>query len=94
MDGAVTAVELPTFLSSDNLRWILLGVIAVLVLVAVLVANFVRRMVTRVAMLGLLAVVAVLVWIEWANLGDCRETCSCRLFGQDVQVPDRFGCGG
>lgn len=89
----LTAAELPTFLSSENLRWILLGAVVVLVVVAILVANLVRTMVTRVVLLGVVALVAVLLWVQWADLGDCRETCSCRLFGQDVQVSDRFGCG-
>ena len=61
------------------------GVVAVLLLV--LAARLLRRLVVRVVVVVALAALAIGLWDQRAELGDCVATCDCSLFGQVVEVP-------
>jgi hypothetical protein len=82
------ALELPSFITSDNLPWLIVAAIVVLVALALLVANFVRSLALRIALLGVIGLAVLALWVQRAELADCQDTCECRLFGQDVHVPE------
>ena len=42
---------------------------------------------------GLVGGLVVALWVQRDDLKDCQATCSCRLFGQEVQVPPGRLCG-
>jgi hypothetical protein len=60
----------------------------VLVVAAFLVLRFVKKMVLRVVLVGIVVGLAVFVWWERAYLKDCVPKCSCSVAGFEVQVPD------
>lgn len=78
---------MPDWLDPELLRQMSVGVLIALGVAALLVFRFVTKMVTRLIMLGVIAVLATGVWLQWDNLQDCADDCSCELFGQDVHVP-------
>lgn len=75
------------WVDAESLQHILLGSMVVLALGAVLVMRVVRRLVLRVVLVALIGVLAASLWLQRADLQDCVDTCTCRLFGQDVAVP-------
>jgi hypothetical protein len=54
---------------------------------ALFVIRTVRRLAVRLLMLGLLAGVAVLLYVERDDLEDCGRTCTCRVAGVDFDLP-------
>ncbi|HEX7095183.1 MAG TPA: hypothetical protein VF183_04835 [Acidimicrobiales bacterium] len=79
-------VTLPDWIDPDNARTIALAVgIAALVLIVV-VLRFVQKLVLKLAITAVLALVAILAWAERADLGDCAKTCECNLLGFDVEI--------
>jgi membrane associated rhomboid family serine protease len=63
--------------------------IAILTLLAltVLVLRLVHQVAWRAALLGLLAAVALFVYVNRAPLETCARTCECQMAGQDITVP-------
>jgi hypothetical protein len=82
------ALELPSFITSDNLPWLIIAAIVVLLALALVVANFVRSLVVRIVLLGVIGLAVLALWVQRSELSDCQETCECRLFGQDVHIPE------
>lgn len=72
---------------AESLQPILLGATVVLVVGAALVWRGVRRLLLRVVLVALIGALAAGLWLQRADLQDCVDTCSCKLFGQDVAVP-------
>ena len=72
---------------AESLQNIILGAMVVLAVAVVLVMRVVRRLLLRVVLIALLGVLAASLWLQRADLQDCVDTCSCRLFGQHVAVP-------
>ena len=75
------------WVDAESLPDIILGAIAALGVLAVLVMWIVRKLLLRLVLVVLIAALAASLWLQRADLQDCVETCSCRLFGQDVTVP-------
>lgn len=48
----------------------------------------VQKATTRLALLGLVFVVGIGLWWQREELEDCRGQCTCRVFGQTVEMPD------
>ena len=71
----------------ESLQQIILGAMVVLAILVVLVMRVVRRLLLRVALVVLIGALAASLWLQRADLQDCVDTCSCRLFGQEVAVP-------
>ena len=84
---------IPESLDADTLRWIILVVLAMIVVGMYAVIRFVQKRVTRGLMLALLVVIGIALYVERENLADCVDTCSCTLFGQDVQIPENRNTG-
>jgi hypothetical protein len=88
----VLGVTLPSWINPDNARTIALVVgIAALVLIVV-VLRFIQKLVLKVAITIVLALVTFIAWNERADLGDCAKTCECRILGVDVEVPSSPTC--
>ena len=47
----------------------------------------VRKLLLRLLLLAIIGTLAVSLWLQRADLQDCVQTCSCRLFGQEVAIP-------
>ena len=75
------------WIDAEALPDIILGAIAALGVLAVLVMWVVRKLLLRLVLIVLIGALAASLWLQRADLQDCVETCSCRLFGQDVTVP-------
>lgn len=75
------------WVDAGSLQAILLGAIAALAVLAVLVMRVVRRLVLRLLLVAVVGTLAAGLWLQRADLADCVDTCSCRLFGQEVAVP-------
>jgi hypothetical protein len=82
---------LPESLDSVTLQRIAIGVLIGLAVLSLLVFRFVQKMATRLILFAIIVGLAAVVWMQRAELGDCAQTCDCRLLGQDVRVP-RLAC--
>ncbi|MBP7928481.1 MAG: hypothetical protein KAZ88_07735 [Acidimicrobiia bacterium] len=76
----------PSALDSDTLRVVVVVIILAIVGISIALSLFITRMVTKMVVLGIGAVLVITLWNARADLGDCAQTCSCSLFGQDVTV--------
>lgn len=79
---------IPNWLDVDTLRWVIPLVMLVILVAMFVVARFVTKIVTKAVLLSVLALFGLTLWIQRADLGDCAETCKCRLYGQEVEIPD------
>lgn len=75
------------WLDTEKLRWLLLAPIGLVTAGLYLVLRFVRKMLTRGALVVVLIGLGVSLWLQRADLADCAQDCSCSLFGRAVQVP-------
>jgi hypothetical protein len=81
------AAQLPSWANSDNLQWIALGVIGVMLVFMFLVLRFIQKLVLKGTLFGILAIVGLIAWIEREDLKDCADTCECSVVGFDVKIP-------
>lgn len=75
------------WLDTEKLRWLLLAPIGLVTAGLYLVLRFVRKLLTRGALVVVLVGLGVSLWLQRADLADCAQDCSCSLFGRAVQVP-------
>jgi hypothetical protein len=82
-------------LDSERLQWIALVALGVLVVLAVVVVRFVQKVAVKVVLLAVMAGAALLAWNARNELGNCAETCACKVYGLEIHVPepacDEFG---
>lgn len=78
---------IPDWADAESLQQIILGAIVALAILAALVMRTLRRLLLRLVLVVLIGALAASLWLQRADLQDCAETCSCKLFGQDVTVP-------
>ncbi len=69
------------------LQTILIQAVLVCVFVGFLVARFVGKAATRLALLVALVAVAGGIWYYRGTLDECRTSCDCRFFGKQIRVP-------
>ena len=72
---------------AESLQQMIVVAMVVLAILAVLVMRVVRRLLLRIVLVVLIGALAASLWLQRADLQDCVDTCSCRLFGQQVAVP-------
>ena len=60
---------------------VLLGVILLLIL------RFVSKLLLKLSFLTIVFALALGVWSERSELSGCISTCSCEIFGQNIQIP-------
>ena len=75
------------WLDAESLRHVIIGAMVVLAVVAAFVIKAVRRLLLQVVLVVITMALAVSLWLQRADLGDCAATCSCSLYGLDVTVP-------
>ena len=75
------------WVDAESLQPIITGVIVALGILAMVLMWVVRRLLLRLMLLAIIGALAASLWLQRADLQDCVETCSCRLFGQEVAVP-------
>lgn len=86
-------VVLPEWLDADRMNVALVGGIASLAVAAFVALRLIRKLMLAVLVAIVLAGAAALLAVQWTGLRDCRETCTCNVFGQSVEVPDNPLCG-
>lgn len=69
---------------ADNVTQIAVGTLLVL---TVLVVRMIQKATTRAILLGLIALVAIVVYVNRRPLEACAKTCECEIAGQHVTVP-------
>lgn len=84
---------MPDWLDPATLRWVILVAIAVILVGMFLVVRFVQKLMMKTLLFALLAGIGLSLWVQREDLQDCVDTCSCSLYGQDVEIPDDRGCG-
>ena len=75
------------WVDAESLQAIILGAIVALGVLAALVLKVVRKLLLRLLLVALIGALAASLWFQRADLQDCVETCSCKLYGQEVAVP-------
>lgn len=78
---------LPVWLNSENLRTLLMGVLIVKVIGVLILLRLLRGLMTRIVLIAVVAALGVGVWLQRTNLETCVKTCSCEIFGRQVEIP-------
>jgi hypothetical protein len=68
-------------------REVVIGAVVVLLVLVVLVVRFVQKLMLRMVLVALMVVVGIGVYVSRDELAECTQTCSCELFGRQVDVP-------
>ena len=69
---------------ADNIPQIAIGTLLVL---TVLVVRMIQKAMLRAVLLGLIALVALFVYVNRAPLKACAKTCECEIGGRHITVP-------
>lgn len=75
------------WIDAESLQQLIVVAMVVLAVGAALVWRVVRRLLLRLVLVALIGALAASLWLQRADLQDCVDTCSCQLFGQEVDVP-------
>ena len=81
------AAQLPSWANSDNLQWIAIVVIGVMLVLMFLVLRFIQKLVLKGTLFAIFAIIGVVAWTQRADLEDCARTCDCKVLGFDVKIP-------
>ncbi len=84
---------LPTWLDADRLQQVSVFIMFGLAVIGFIIWRVVRAVVVRMIWLGVIALMIGGLYFQRDELKQCQATCSCRLFGQEVVVPDNPACG-
>ncbi|WP_419856259.1 hypothetical protein [Candidatus Poriferisodalis sp.] len=84
---------LPEWLDADRLSIALVSGIAALAAAAFVALRLIRRLMVAVLVSVVLVGGAVVLAVQWSGLRDCQDTCSCEVFGRQVEVPQNPLCG-
>ena len=80
-------------LSSDTVEKLSFVLIGVIVVVSVLIVRSTLKVLSKVALIVVLAGLGVALFQNRVELGRCSQTCSCTIYGHDVDVPHLpFSC--
>jgi hypothetical protein len=58
---------------------------------AIVVLRTIQKATTRLLLLGIFLVAGIGLWWQREELEDCQGQCTCRVFAQDVRMPDIGG---
>lgn len=78
---------MPDWLDPATLRDAIIGVLGGLAILALLVLRFIRKVILRVVVIGVLGAAALVLYVERESLADCAHDCSCDFLGFEVEVP-------
>jgi hypothetical protein len=85
--GAVAAFP-DDALDADQLETVIIGLMVVCAIALVFVLRTMQKVGTRVVLSVALIAIGGGLWTQRQALQDCAGQCECRVFGQDVEVPD------
>jgi hypothetical protein len=75
-------------LDADQLELVIIGLMVVCAVALVFVFRTMQKITTRVVLALVLVAAGAGLWLQREALQDCAGECECRVFGQDVRVPD------
>ncbi len=81
------------WLDVDRLNVALVGGIASLAVAALVALRLIRKLALAVLVAVVLVCAAAVLALQWTGLRNCRETCTCEVFGRSVDVPTNPLCG-
>lgn len=58
-----------------------------ILLLALLALRLIVKTMTRVVVLGFLALLVIFVYVERDNINECAQTCTCTIAGFDAELP-------
>ena len=80
-------------LTADTVEKLAIVMVAVIIVIAVLVVRSSLKVISKLAMIAVLAGLGVALFQNRVELGRCSQTCSCAIYGHDVEVPHLpFSC--
>lgn len=80
-------------LDPDTVEKLTIGMVAVIVVVSVVIVRSSLKALSKVAIVVVLAGLGVALFQNRVELGRCSQTCSCAIYGHDVEVPHLpFSC--
>ena len=94
--GAVCVLSrevITEWLAVDRLNVALVGGIASLAVAALVALRLIRKLALAVLVAVVLVCGAAVLALQWTGLRNCRETCTCEVFGRSVDVPTNPLCG-
>ncbi len=78
-------------LEKDQIEIAILVLLVVCAIGAVIVLRTIQKATTRMLLLGIFLIAGVGLWWQREELEDCRGQCTCRIFAQDVRMPEVAG---
>jgi hypothetical protein len=86
-------VRLLSALTGDTVEKLAIGLLVVIVVIVILVVRSSLKLMSKLAMIVALGALGVGIFQNRVELGRCSQTCSCTIYGQDVEVPHLpFSC--
>jgi hypothetical protein len=86
-------VILLSALTADTVERLAIGFLLVIAVIAILVVRSSLKLISKLAMVLALGALGVGIFQNRVELGRCSQTCSCTIYGQDVEVPHLpFSC--
>jgi uncharacterized YccA/Bax inhibitor family protein len=80
-------------LTADTVEKLAIGMLVVIAVFALLVIRSSFKLLSKLAMIVALGGLGVGLFQNRVELGRCSQTCSCTIYGQDVEVPHLpFSC--
>jgi hypothetical protein len=87
MGGALAALD------ADTTEKVVIGFVIVLVIGAVLIARSTLKLAAKLALILVIGGLGLALFQNRVELGRCSKTCSCAIYGHDVEVPHLpFAC--
>jgi hypothetical protein len=87
-NGAAVLADIPDRLDADQVEIAIVVLLVVCAIGAIVVLRTIQKAATRMLLLVVLLAVGVGLWWQREELEQCQGQCTCRVFGQDVNVPD------
>lgn len=75
------------WLDPEILRWAIVVALGVLIVIAFWILAVIRKVIAKIVLLALMVLLGTSLWVQREGLSDCAQTCSCSLYGLDLQIP-------
>ncbi len=81
------AIAFPSWMDADRMRTAMIVATGAFGALACCAMVLVRKAVTKIFFVGVLAAVGLGAWFYRADLERCQKTCTCSLAGHKIEVP-------
>ncbi|MEY2433916.1 MAG: hypothetical protein QOC92_3641 [Acidimicrobiaceae bacterium] len=86
-------VVLLSALTADTVEKLAIGLLVVIAIASILVIRSSLKLISKLGMILALGALGVGIFQNRVELGRCSQTCSCTIYGKDVEVPHLpFSC--